>query len=538
MKNPASRTPAIASADRSATAEPAVLAPETQSSPLGMDRRRFLQTGAAALAGGFALLRSGDSRATDAPKWGDYPDEFKGFQLPTQLQAKRVLEVFVLGGLCPWETFYASDDPAYGQKTGSQWWTFQQGADNIPTLAAQVPQCKGPALVDFAVDSLGHPVKFGILAEPLRSRTDIVGRMRLHVLSHGVYPHPFARPLAATGLSGGSPRLAGLGTAISHYQLEHSPGVIGAAAYVLTEGPTLLPGASRVGMHPVGARPLELRVDGNPSALFQTIVPEPAPVHQLSQAMGASFLARHTWPGKYGHVRSASLANLDSIDTQLGGLKELGLVLSPSDFVSPPGSSLYGAFAYDLTQTKLKLAAKILNNTAGAAKHVTVVDTGYSAGADFFGVQGYDFHTAYAKKAVDRYPMLWQRLCNIINSPGEFDPNKLDLADTLVVINSEFGRSPLPQDYQLGRNHHPNAYVTAMFGGPVGTKQKGIVGAIDANSLPVNPLTPAETRMATLVALGIYPFSKETFEFTDVPGAKTVQEALIKLNQVVLGVQA
>ncbi len=30
-----------------------------------------------------------------------------------------------------------------------------------------------------------------------------------------------------------------------------------------------------------------------------------------------------------------------------------------------------------------------------------------------------------------------------------------------------------------GRNHYPSAYVTLMFGGPVGPEQRGIVGPAD-----------------------------------------------------------
>lgn len=499
-----------------------------------LSRRGFLSAGAA-LVGSFAIGRGGDSYATGKLAWGDYPDNLKAYQLPAKLQAKNVLELFVLGGLSPWETFYGSDDPAYGEATDSMWWSFQQGAGSLPYWVAKNPDCKYPPLIDFMPDSLGHMVKFGTLSEPLRSRADILDRLRLHVVSHTIYPHDFARALAATGLSGGAPRLAGLGTVVGHYQLEHSPALM-APSYVLTEGPTLLPSASRVGFHPVAARPLELRVTGNPSPLFQTVEPVPTPVHNLAQAMKASYYQRHSWPNMGGHVRSASLANLDSIDAQLAGLEALGKVLTPDDFVSPAGTSTAGAYIHDLTQTKMKMAAKILTQTGGAARHVTVVDTGFATGDSAFGVAAYDFHTSFAKQAVDRYPPMWKRLCGVINQPGEANPAKIDLDQTLVVINTEFGRSPEQQDGQLGRNHHPMAYVTAMFGGPVGKAQKGIVGAIDADAAPVGALSPVETRMAVLVALGIYPFSKETFNYTDVPGAKSPEEALTKLNQIVLGV--
>lgn len=502
----------------------------------GVSRRSFLRGAAAALAGTYTLVRSTESDATGGLPWGDYPDALKSLALPKAKQAKNVLELFVFGGLCPWETFYASDDPEYGFLTDYMWWTFQQGPNNLPQWTKKNPECKYPPVLDFMPDALGHMVKLGTLTEPLRSRADIVGRLRLQILSHGVYPHDFARALASTGYAGGSPRLSGLGTAVSHYQLDHAPSQVGGAAYVLAELPTLLPTASRVGSHPVAARPLELRVDGSPSSLFQTIKPQKPAVQSLGDALRKSYLAQQTWPGEAGHVRSKALSNLDSLELQLASLEQLGKVLKPSDFDSPAGMGLLYPFVHDLTQTKLQIAAKILTQTGGAARHVTVVETGYSTGDAGFGVGGYDFHQEYVQHAVDMYPRLWKRLCDVINAPGEQNPQKLNLDDTLVVINTEFGRAPLPQNFKMGRNHHPAAYVTAMFGGPVGTAQKGIVGAIDKEALPVNPLTPAETRMATLVALGIYPFSKETFDYTDVPGAKSPEAALVKLNQIVLGV--
>ena len=110
----------------------------------------------------------------------------------------------------------------------------------------------------------------------------------------------------------------------------------------------------------------------------------------------------------------------------------------------------------------------------------------------------------------------------MINTPGENDPTKISLDDTLVILNTEFGRTPKPQGSTNGRNHYPQAYVTAFIGGPVTTQFKGVSGAIGRDAKPTaDAATPAENRMAALLALGIWPFAPEGFNVADAPSATT-----------------
>ena len=126
------------------------------------------------------------------------------------------------------------------------------------------------------------------------------------------------------------------------------------------------------------------------------------------------------------------------------------------------------------------------------------------------------------------------QLAAIINQPGENNPGKINLDETLVILNTEFGRSPGVQA-PVGRAHYPNAYVTMMFGGPVGAAQRGIVGAIQPDGSALHPIGPAETRIATLAALGIYPFEPEGYAVSDVSGATTRAEAGMLVKSRVLG---
>ncbi len=502
-----------------------------------LSRRELLAMALAAGSASYLGIHVKQARAAPTGPWGDYPEALQKWQLPPAKRAKNVLELFIHGGLCPWETFYCIDDPAYGQIDKQMWWTFQSGVDSMSNWVKKNPEITGGmALQDFALDAKGKLVKFGAFADPLRQRTDITSRLRMHVMKHAIFPHTQARALAATGVDLGSPRIAGLGTSVGHYLLDHPTSATGSASYVIAEGPMILPFASLVGQHPTAAKPIELRVDGNPSALFTSVAAQPPLVHDVAGALRATYMARATVPGTKTHLRSAALTGLDTVDGQLKGLADLTQSLTPADFLSPGGVSLVGAFSHDLTATKLKLAAKLLTQPATATKYITVVDTSYGQNSSGFGIEAYDFHTTYIKRAVDKYPAMWKRLCAIINAPGEKNPAKLNLDETLIVINTDFGRSPVPQDSQNGRNHYPTAYTTLMFGGPVGAAQMGIVGAIDKFAQPFEALRPAETRAAVLVALGIYPFSKETFGFEEMDGVKTEAEAIAKITNKVLGV--
>src|SRR5690606_27307438 len=109
---------------------------------------------------------------------------------------------------------------------------------------------------------------------------------------------------------------------------------------------------------------------------------------------------------------------------------------------------------------------------------------------------------------------------------------KLDLDDTLIILNTEFGRTPWRQG-QTGRNHHPYGYVTAFIGGPT---RKGIAGAIGEDGRAAGEIvTPAQNRIAALLALGIWPFAHGGFAVSDVAGATGELDAAQRTLATCLG---
>ena len=126
----------------------------------------------------------------------------------------------------------------------------------------------------------------------------------------------------------------------------------------------------------------------------------------------------------------------------------------------------------------------------------------------------------------------------VSEAPGEGDPNKIDLDETMIVINTEFGRTPHRQGMD-GLNHWPQGYVTVLMGGPVDAAAQGVSGSIDPATASADRFTtPAELRASLLDALGIYPFDAAAFGLGDLQGAPADDvTAITALRRTVLGVE-
>jgi hypothetical protein len=182
--------------------------------------------------------------------------------IPADRQAKRVLELYLYGGMNAFDTFYTV--PTWGMNDERFLNAY------YPETEARFAECgfAGELTEEFAEDSNGEMIHLGPWISALRQRPDIVARMRVLVQRHDLLPHEGANPYALTGSRLGSPRLAGVGAAIQRHFLE-PPGGLRATpyAYVLYPGvefPTdNVRAASSVGFHPGSARPLSVTVDPN-----------------------------------------------------------------------------------------------------------------------------------------------------------------------------------------------------------------------------------------------------------------------------------
>ena len=80
--------------------------------------------------------------------------------------------------------------------------------------------------------------------------------------------------------------------------------------------------------------------------------------------------------------------------------------------------------------------------------------------------------------------------------------------------------------------------MSVFIGGPVTSAERGIYGHItEDQGIAQNWMTPAENRMSIMAAMGIYPFSPETFAVGDVLGGVANElEAATRIREQYLGV--
>ncbi len=505
-----------------------------------MKRRDFLK-GAAVLGAG----ASGAAAATllgekAASAFGETPQGAEASAVPANLQAQSILEIFLYGGVSQYESFYCVD--AFGQADSTGWWTFFNSGD-VQQAATQCGYA-GPLLEDFAKDSDGNQVKFGPFVQPLRDRPDVMDRVRVAITRHDLEPHEGAIPLALAGRGLGHPALAGLGSHIQRYFIDRNtqPGRA-PFSYVLLSTNLGFPtdnirAATAIGMHPGAARPLSLKVDaaGDVSALLArgTVGQNRAAYDALMKDYIARYDARLTRPGGNGPLRSPRVADLAAATGSIAASDAISAVLDPKYFNKFGGSECGDSSGTDSTTMSLALATHLLTHPTTPARYVCVVDGGLQM-AD--GGGGYDTHGENSHTQSRNLGHTLKSLMSLINKPGENDPNKLDLDSTMIVLTTEFGRTPTAQGAGKGRNHWPYGYPITFIGGPVRGAGKGVFGACTADGIAtMTSSTPQENRIAALMALGIWPFAQESYNVSDVPGATTEAEAAKLVKERQLGI--
>ena len=507
-----------------------------------LSRRDLLKLGA--LGGAAGLFLRG--QAFGAP-FGTFPDD--DLALPAGRQVHSVLEVFLYGGLSQWESLYTV--PAFGasadpDEPGEQLHAF--GGQGRHSVAEALERCGLPPdlrlAVPFGRDAAGTEVSLGPFAEPLRQRDDITGRMRILVQKHDLEPHEAAVPLALTGRPVGNPQAAGLGAHLQRAWLSRHGSRRSPYGYVLSTGGIAgdnVLSATATGAHSGAARPLRIKVDN--AERLAKLLSRPGAGTAVERRQVDALLARYAARGgdqlRHGGVgdplRSRALTDAAQAIEAARGVDGLADVLDPALFVPAMGEACGDDTSFDVPTMSFRLAAHLLTHPMEAARYVCVVDTGL---VEASGGGGYDTHTRNSQDTARNLGHMLKLLTGIINEPGENDPRKLDLDRTLVILNTEFGRTPWRQDGGSGRNHHPWGYATAMCGGPIGVAERGIAGAIDANGVATSFVTPAENRIAALLAAGVYPFSPEAFGVSDVQGAGDEHEATRMVTERVLGVRS
>lgn len=515
--------------------------------------------------GGAALLGTSVwTPRSSAQSFGEIPSGAASSMLPEGLRAESVLECFLLGGLVPWESFYCM--PGRGQ--AEETWAYT----NYGQLMKAAEGCgfEGAAadpFTFFGKDSAGQEVFLGPYMGRLRARPDVLERVRVVVNRHGMSPHEAAIPMAATGRSLGSERAAGLSTHVSRYFVDREVSSSGGpplayhfgapSGFAINDSAASL---SALGLHPGRARPLRFNLDSAARLqrlLARSTVGSLAERTQYDALVSLYFdeYARHLHLGEGSEIVRAE--QFDDLRRSFSKQKKTDVIrsmlpesafepwLTPRlcrevrqnaegglDFAQDDGAVTPSA-AGNLPAMGLRLATHLLTHPTHRARHCAVVDSGVRQ-ADSGG--GYDTHTDGPWRQATNLNNLLEHLLGFINEPGENNPNKLDLDKTMVILNTEFGRAPGRQTSgSRGRNHWPHGFVQVYIGGPIRKAQAGYYGSIAENGYASVFTTPAENRMAALLALGIYPFDGASFSSGDVQGQSQDSAAARSVIERVLG---
>ena len=224
---------------------------------------------------------------------------------------------------------------------------------------------------------------------------------------------------------------------------------------------------------------------------------------------------------------AAALASFEAAHRNLTNSPELATLLTGDRLRAFGGAACGFSNSIDATGMGLKIGAELLTNRIDPARYVSIMDAGLLDASN----GGYDTHDRHVQDSARNVVNMAKHLAGAINAPGENSPGKLDLDRHMVVVSTEFGRTPYIQpSSDGGLDHWPWGFVTILIGGPITAEQSGIAGAIGENGRATSGYTPAEFRAALLLAQGIWPFSGESFAIGDIRGATSQVEAALLLR--------
>ena len=422
-----------------------------------MKRRTFLKSaavaGASTSAGVFAILKY--PRGARAAGWGVWPSDKQSSLLPAEYQVPRVLELNMNGGMNPWDTFYGVPDWGVADFTfGNQ---FAPGATGIiprrppATIASQtaasparssrrwhhrrqrrrsVPRSVGLSVPRPPRRARPHADRGD---EPRRRRArgrqpDLVHRHPPGPAAHGRGRHRDPallqrEPRSARGRRrpGGAVLVCGLPGRLQAVQRRlglhgRLPPRLGAAAHRLghPELRALQPAHPPRCRRPASVRPSPRLLPGGIRTSGCASSGTPPPPARRSATTTSS---------------PTSPASTPPISTD---------ILSNDLFATIPApSTICGAAAFsgqDMPRMQARMAASLLTRETDAARYVLWIDAGINPRPT-----GATTHTLHTVQAGRTYPTPSSPL-DIINRTTA--PSSARLDDTMIVINSEFGRTP------------------------------------------------------------------------------------------------
>jgi len=429
-----------------------------------------------------------------------------------------VLEIFLKGGLSPWETLWVDPNlPAslthLSEAANLNWNTLVSDGGTVSTdFIDQTPL----GVADFAKYPLTGGINLGPSCTPL-VYADLVKHTRVIAVQHELLPHPAAIPYSLSGSRLGRPQRSGLGAAIS--RRHHPGGPTGKPASIILHdhADDFLEHALATGFHGAAHTPLAIRVgDGTfADSLLRSAHATPAEDHLRT-------LFRNDYDGLLTHATGRVRApHFDAYDASLGYLLRAEADLYPLFNGLPLTYPADLTYADGQTTTAILAAFDLL---ADAAVHYTcVIDQGLN--------KTYDSHdntvNSPQKHAEVQCCNLWSVMYALAQAKiaGTFDPT-----NTLVFINTEFGRKE--KNGGNGSEHNPYGYVNMLIGPNAASLAGTAVGTIDTNARAGGDYTTTAVRAAVALAAGIDPWQDDMYDIAMCGNALTAGMSEQQRNDV------
>ena len=312
------------------------------------------------------------------------------------------------------------------------------------------------------------PCEIGPFARRLRERPDLLARMRLLVHRHRLEPHEAAVPQALTGKPLGHPAAAGLGAHIQRYSLDR-----GARAapysYVFSTGG--LPGdnvsaATATGLHPGAARPL--RIDITSAQDFYTLLGRPAlgaldardRHDQLMQRLRRSVPAAAALEGRRRPGAQRAL-HRPVARRRVGRQRRRHRRRDGRIAVRRPRGPFVWREQSDRRAGHEPRRRPLLAHAPDRSRPATSACRTSACTRPRAAAATTRTRQRPRHRAQLRQPAAQPDSRSSTRPARPIRPSWIS-TDTLIILNTEFGRTPGRQDGGNGRNHHPYGYVTAL----------------------------------------------------------------------------
>jgi len=481
--------------------------------------RRELLRGAAAVFGVGAA-----SSFLPTPAWAN--GELIGRNIAGKSGPYKVLEIFFSGGLSHRESLWVEqpdEQPLVrqlAQLDPQSMSVFTQNApadwlDWLPEMGAFQETTSRVGFGSTGSIHLGPGCE--PLVRPLDGGTRLIDRLRVIATGHGLAPHqPAQRYMVQGGTNTtANSRTAGIGAAIAR-----STNLGSYVFYDSSKGSSsrVAEFSSKPGRHGGTFAPTAIPFD-DPTVVEHLLKARYANRDAMRNHYSAAYESRLVF-GMTGTPASSQVARARSFEAYEDALAAAQSSPNYVDALSYLTNSGGNTSWSNGTRRAIQASCAMLSQ--GLSNYCCVCD----GGQDW----PYDTHTT--NSFLDHAGITTRHVLNVMRTLHEqVNEGTLDLSDTVVVLNTEFGRNFNEDGETPGSNHSWKGFAVGVLGGPVTEGDGAVVGDLPFTSadddfeveysnpalaqgglVSGQPISSTDIRSAVLVAAGVHPFQEDVYK--------------------------